>query len=236
MKLLEIDRKRFLIHQHRSTSSSLPLRATKTGPDPSNEGMLVGGLKRFSLVGWAAGGVDAKENEGRGGRMSIYDRSSAVPTTPSTTLDGPIPNSLLPTETGNAWTSWWSSTSTPTGPQSPDSLDTPSSYVAQIQLFSSTTSSSNSISASARGLVKLLIALRVRLSTSKLSWTEEFLEGGGVDVLEEMLGRISAPRGMRLVFLFFCGGVADRGRGVGMRKATRTRLFRLNVSNLYEYL
>lgn len=44
---------------------------------------------------------------------------------------------------------------------------------------------------SQRSLVKHLIALRVRLSTSKLSWTQEFLAGAGLEALESLLGKIA---------------------------------------------
>lgn len=190
MKALEPDRKRFLILQHQETSSpALPLRATKTGPELSNEGTLAG-LKRFSLVGWAAGGVDAKESANGGGRTSIYDRGSSLPTpNPATSTTDTLSPTTPSLDSG--WTSWWSTTSTPTGASSshphyspPESTDTPEFYVASI----------NSSTISQRSLVKVLIALRVRLSTSKLSWTRSFLEEGGLEGLEGLLGRISTAR------------------------------------------
>ena len=200
MIALEPDRKRFLISQHQEFSSqTAPLRAMKTGPELSTEGTLAG-LKRFSLVGWAAGGVDAKEVSSHqgGGRTSIYDRGSSLPfTVPATTTDN-----LSPTTPSieSGWTSWWSTTSTPTGTSSshpnqvvPESTDTSEFYVAQIKAR-----------ISQRSLVKILIALRVRLSTGKLSWTGEFLEGEGLEGLEGLLGRISTARVNRCVVSLVC--------------------------------
>ena len=43
--------------------------------------------------------------------------------------------------------------------------------------------------------MKHLIALRVRLSTAKVAWTDEFLgEQSGMDAIEELLGRIVLRR------------------------------------------
>lgn len=48
---------------------------------------------------------------------------------------------------------------------------------------------------SQRSLVKHLIALRVRLSTAKLSWTQDFLGPvKGLDSLEALLGKIALKK------------------------------------------
>lgn len=48
---------------------------------------------------------------------------------------------------------------------------------------------------SQRSLVKHFIALRVRLSTAKLSWTQEFLGiAKGLDALQSLLGKIALQK------------------------------------------
>lgn len=54
---------------------------------------------------------------------------------------------------------------------------------------------SSSSKISQRSLVKHLIALRVRLSTAKLSWSQEFLgPSEGLGALENLLGRIALKK------------------------------------------
>lgn len=46
-----------------------------------------------------------------------------------------------------------------------------------------------------KNLAKHLIALRVRLSTAKISWIRDFLDNAhGLDALEALLGKITMKR------------------------------------------
>lgn len=92
---------------------------------------------------------------------------------------------------------------------------------------------------SQRSLFKHLIALRVRLSTAKLSWTQEFLgEVHGLDALESLLAKITLEKVNQYV-----ARPAERQkqqliascyRPVVRRLRTRTRRSRPSASSVFE--
>ncbi|GAA5889934.1 hypothetical protein JCM5296_003653 [Sporobolomyces johnsonii] len=193
MRQLPDDRKRFLLRQHRDSQarSSEPLRAAKTGPTGDNG--LLSSVKRFSLasVGWGAASVNVSQAPLRPvttfGTASDSSPHAPSPTSPSFRPVSP-PLHAQPTGTSSSWTSWWSSASNATGTgqaASEQAKDTPPFYVDQLR----------STKISQRSLVKHLIALRVRLSTAKLGWTQIFLgEAKGLDAVEGLLARIVLKR------------------------------------------
>jgi diaphanous 1 len=197
MRELTPDRKRFLITQHQqlSTPRSTPLRPSKTGPaSTSSDYGALAGLKRFSLVG-AWGGSDDNATPTKANRpLTYYDTRSSIESSPTNDSlrsdEGSVVSS--PTigqgETASGWTSWWSAASNATGTGQvvgEQSKDTPQFYVDQLR----------SSKISQRSLVKHLIALRVRLSTAKLSWAQAFLGAAkGLDALEALLGKITLKR------------------------------------------
>ncbi|GAA5859773.1 hypothetical protein JCM1840_006447 [Sporobolomyces johnsonii] len=192
MRQLPDDRKRFLLRQHRQSQahSSEPLRAAKTGP--TGDTGLISNVKRFSLasVGWGAASVNVAQPlrpVTTFGTASDSSPHTPSPTSPSFRPVSP-PLHAQPTGTSSSWTSWWSSASNATGTgqaASEQAKDTPPFYVDQLR----------STKISQRSLVKHLIALRVRLSTAKLGWTQVFLgEAKGLEALEGLLARIVLKR------------------------------------------
>ncbi|GAA6056774.1 hypothetical protein JCM3770_006127 [Rhodotorula araucariae] len=193
MRQLPDDRKRFLVLQHRSSQgpSPEPLRPAKTGPPAQAGSSLLGDVKRFSLasVGW--GGFAASSNPAVSPTpvrpvTTHGARSSSSPPASSPASDPATPH-LQSQETGtsSSWTSWWTSPSNATGTGQASSQlakDSPQFYRDQIR----------STKISQRSLAKHLIALRVRLSTAKLAWAEEFVDAAqGLDALEELLSKVA---------------------------------------------
>ncbi|GAA5950997.1 hypothetical protein JCM3765_004650 [Sporobolomyces pararoseus] len=194
MRQLPEDRKRFLILQHRQSQprEPEPLRPTKTGP--ADDGIL-SNVKRFSLatVGWGAVTSDEPSPAlpirpmTTFGSSSIHSELSTAThsrsdVNPSTTIQ------TQPTGSSSSWSSWWSTASNATGTGqggAERAKDTPQFYVDQL----------SSTKISQRSLVKHLIALRVRLSTAKLSWAQDFLgPGQGLEALEALLGKIALKK------------------------------------------
>lgn len=210
MRQMPVEGKRKLLATHRPTAS--PLRPSKTGPDPSNEVGALAGLKRFSLasVGWNVGSLDDPPPQpnlpSRPSTMyNAAPTSPALPAAPQPPQHVSAPSSTA-TETPQSWTSWWSAASNPTGVAqvSEQAKDTPQFYVDQLRSvcvwaleysllrWLTLAHAPTNSKISQRSLVKHLIALRVRLSTAKLSWTQEFLGPvGGLDALEGLLGKIT---------------------------------------------
>lgn len=212
MRQLPEDRKRFLVLQHRQSHPQVvePLRATKTGP--ADEGLL-SNVKRFSLatVGWGASIPDepsptpVRPVTTFGSSISSQASSVASSRPPSPPPSQSLP--AQPTGSSSSWTSWWSSsisTATGTGQNGGErAKDTPQFYVDQmsstlVQPFLEVRTNLRTDTVplyskiSQRSLVKHLIALRVRLSTAKLSWTQEFLGSAkGLDALQDLLGKIA---------------------------------------------
>ncbi|BGP44533.1 hypothetical protein JCM10450v2_000347 [Rhodotorula kratochvilovae] len=199
MRQLPDDRQRFLVLQHRSSqgSSPEPLRPVKTGPAPQGDASLLGNVKRFSLasVGW--GGFasppspDASPTPVR--PATTYGAGAASPASPSPgspRAGGAATPHLQSQETGtsSSWTSWWTSPSNATGTgqaSSEQAKDSPQFYRDQLR----------STKITQRSLAKHLIALRVRLSTAKLAWTEDFVDAAqGLDALEELLAKVALKK------------------------------------------
>ncbi|KAK4704608.1 hypothetical protein P7C70_g1599, partial [Phenoliferia sp. Uapishka_3] len=194
MRQLPLDRQRFLISQHRSSTPAphvAPLRPSKTGPSETSTGTgALANLKRFSLWGAPA---EAPPVPSLPSPPTSPVKLSHV--TPHSTggSNGRRGLNLQPVEEDHqSWSSWWSAASNATGNGTGGNgggaevaKDTPRFYVDQLR----------STKISQRSLVKHLIALRVRLSTAKVAWTEEFLgEATGLDALEELLGKITLKR------------------------------------------
>ncbi|GAA6035972.1 hypothetical protein JCM8097_005193 [Rhodosporidiobolus ruineniae] len=195
MRLLPDDRKRFLVMQHRDSQARTapePLRPHKTGPvTEATSGSVFNNVKRFSLasVGWSAVSppLESSSPQSPARPSSIY--GGAPPGSPSVASPSPTrPTSphlqTQPTGSSSTWTSWWSAASNLTGAGqggTEQAKDSPQFYVDQLR----------STKISQRSLAKHLIALRVRLSTAKLSWTQDFLgSADGLGALEALLGRI----------------------------------------------
>lgn len=208
MRKLDEDRKRFLIAQQRQAAPGkmvhAPLRAVKTGISQrsstidhsariSSVALDVSHLKRFSLatLGWSA----QTEATPRGERMDPLNSpalseasslaSSSAVSASAATESPPMPAPLLQTATG--WTSWFSSGS-PAKPAAAsraqynglrvsEAQDTPAFYVSRMMAGK----------VSQTGLVKHLIALRVRLATAQVSWIQEFLDQKGLSAIESLL-------------------------------------------------
>lgn len=179
MKGLPSDRKRFLIHQHQQSSA----------PVPDQDTGALAGIKRFSLAGFTAPpvtAVDSRPSTMYGSRKSDTQPDAKISVT-SFDLP-PSSNFVDPQDSTPNWSSWWTASSNATGlgqAVGEHAKDTPQFYVDQL----------NSGKISQRSLVKHLIALRVRLATAKMSWTEQFLdEAKGIGALEALLGRITLKR------------------------------------------
>lgn len=156
----------------------------------------VSDVKRFSLAsfGWAS---DQADDTPRLEKRDPLASSAASAGTTSTLLSpqatgssGRSPAPLLQTATG--WTSWFTSSSptnsdtvalrhSATGSKgrapAGEAKDTPQYYVTQI----------TSGKIRNNNLVKLLIALRVRLATAQVAWIREFLDSKGLEALESVL-------------------------------------------------
>lgn len=149
------------------------------------------GLKRLSLGSIVRTGPSTDAPISDSSRLSLEnsERESldSIPESADNALVPPPPAPLLQSNTG--WASWFSAGS-PAKPlstrrhDSPDvtpsahtAKDTPAFYIQQIQMTKS----------SQIALVKSLIALRVRLSTSQLSWMSEFLSLSGTKALQTVL-------------------------------------------------
>lgn len=206
MRRLPRDRKRFLVSQHLATSMSSqpPLRASKTGPEPYGDVGGFSGLKRFSLWGAPSLPVLPKNPPPRR-PVTTYEASASDPATSTTSPDHPdsvstpgSPRLGGPTLSATSWATWWGAASNATGAGHADAVghqakDTPQFYVDQIK----------STKISQRSLIKHLIALRVRLSTSKLSWSINFLRHAqGLEAIEALLGKIATKEINRLAFPF----------------------------------
>lgn len=233
MKGLPPDRKQFLIHQHQQSSSptSRALRPPKTGPD-LDTGALAG-LKRFSLAGWTAPPVTVMDSR----PSTMYDGARGVTQSDSNgsvaSFDVSLSSNFVdpqPDPTSN-WSSWWTASSNATGlgqAVGDQAKDTPQFYEDQLR----------SGKISQRSLVKHLIALRVRLATAKMSWTEQFLdEANGIDALEALLGRITLKRVNQCVVVPppFCCDADSSCTTVARDKRTKMRQFKLSVSSAYEF-
>lgn len=169
MRNLPNDRKRFLIDQHVASNTPSPpvpaLRPQKTGgstsPEPSGA---LAGWKRMSLasLGWSSPSE------------TVDDETASIPASPRSTCSA---FATAPAPTASSWTSWLLGGSS----TARTSDDSPTFFVAQLEASRS----------DAKTLTRHLISLRVRLSTSKIAWSANFLENAcGLDVLERLLGSV----------------------------------------------
>ena len=199
MRRMDEQRKRFLIlqQQQKTSTSGQPVESHRTGLERAGNRhstasytsptMALNGLKRFSL--WSTGSASSASE------LPSRPQSPEVPSSPVISDSGSVlsfvsqdteaqtpPAPLLQTATG--WSSWFSagspakpSTAVPHQAAGTAAKDTPEFYVSQIV---------NGKLARA-SLAKHLIALRVRLSTAALNWTQEFLLKDGLAALEKVL-------------------------------------------------
>ena len=186
MRKLPPDRKRYLIQQNRflkggvaSGSPSQPSHTVSLGPArassilPALMPQLTGefGLMRRLSSSWNA--------------SPAVENIPVAPEPPDAINNGSEMSLVEPQTTGSLWSSWWSTSSDDAGPsQKPvpsREEKTPSYYVEAIERSRSRNSK----------LMKLLISLRVHLSTAKLPWVVAFIEDdNGLDILGDLLKTI----------------------------------------------
>ena len=177
--------KRALLAQHDATHA--PTRASVASAHPEQEAD--GNFRRFSLaaMGW---GRPASTFIGGGGGSSSSNPASSPPGSPLVTSPAhPIVEQSTGTSQSAGWSTWWSLTPSFTGTSQAGSAgekDTPAFYAERLRASHKQPS---------RELVKLLIALRVRLSTARLSWTVDFVETSkSLEGLQGVLERLTAKR------------------------------------------
>jgi diaphanous 1 len=215
---LPTDRKQYLLHQNRefrsaasptrlNTHGSQPAYAASYGPSsaaaflPRLVPQLTGDaglMRRFSITGWGTGGpappvVSADSNRSSGEfDAGGSDAKGKVKAQVEKVAEEMSP--IKPQSTGGLWSSWWASSGGEKGATSgekgtiKETAKSAKSYVDGIRVGRTTDIK----------LVKLLISLRVHLSTAKLVWIEEFVrEEKGLDVLGTLLAGLVGKGGKR---------------------------------------
>lgn len=196
MRGFDAAKKQWLIAQQRQTSSdAAPIQAQRPHPGPpdsqgDNHSALpsaLNTLKRMSFagVGWVTDSSRAASPD------SMASPTPSNDGTMSSQMNGmspPRPAPLLQTATG--WASWFSAGSPAkqlhTGRTQSGSLtkDTPGFYVQAV----------HNSKARSHDLLKVLIALRVRLSTAQVSWVQSFLDASGLSSLSGLLAEHDSDR------------------------------------------
>lgn len=149
MRQLAPDRKRFLIAQHRksSTPNPSPLRPPKSDPASSQEQGALAGLKRFSMasVGWVAASEEPNAAAAKPPPRPFTTFEHPTPPSPSQALTSSLepPSNLTSSpslgetpQSASTWTSWWASASNATGSGhavGEQAKDTPPFYVDQLR-------------------------------------------------------------------------------------------------------
>lgn len=175
MRKLPPDRKTFLVTQHeRSTQAATDSTAMRAPATTAAD------ERRYSLnpLAW----FQEAEPESRPSSTLTVKASHT-----GTSWAGQDPQSPITSQSTGGWTSWWSGglgvSLTGASQQSvgQQSSDSPERYAYQIR----------STRLGTEELVKTLIALRVRLSTSKVAWVAEFVrDSGGVSTLHHLMQRL----------------------------------------------
>ena len=176
---------------------------------------LTGGvMRRFSLstIGWGDNATTPTSPplslEPTSDLEISTEGTGSSPTTPT----APEPTPLVPQTTGSLW-SWWGAGSTINNPAETNIKDTDqrtkvksaSDYVSVLKKYSfgirASQDASTASTAENLKLLKLLISLRVHLSTAKLAWIEDFVKfQEGMDVLGTILSGFVGMGSRRLVF------------------------------------
>jgi diaphanous 1 len=174
MRQMNSSRKVYLIDQQKRSSCAGPLKSHHTGssvvstPDPA-----AADSRRYSL---ASSSLSAET-------LSITS-NALTGTTPASSSAESLSISPATSAASSSWMSWFPgglSQSAAAG----QPRDSPSFYVRQL----------GSSKMSPNALAKQLIALRVCLSTAKLSWITEFLgEAKGLDSLESLISKTVRSR------------------------------------------
>ena len=205
MRKLSPDRKRYLLQQNRQMRSTIgcepsisaPIYAASVGPSraaqllPAIIPQLTGDggiIKRFSITNWGGTSIEVPE---RTLDLVTSNETSVANVSEDEKKDSDEQKPLQSQSTGGLWSSWWSSSggeaASPTR-QKVARETSASYYVDGIR-------ASKSCDAK---LVKLLISLRVRLSTAKLSWVEQFLrDNKGLEILGTLLASLVGKGGKR---------------------------------------
>lgn len=227
MRMLDDDRKRFLIAQQRqaasgagsSASTVRPVRATRTGPEPSRKSTALVSAssvesstsrQRFSLagMGWSSASlalpsptISEQDVTPRIERKDPFATPPTIDTSASAATSEAgspvIPAPLLQTATG--WSSWFSAGSPAKLPERSAGALARGTHASRGSEAKDTPafyiSQINSGKVVQTSLVKHLIALRVRLATAQLSWIKDFLDNSGIEALEGLLKRITTTSG-----------------------------------------
>jgi len=206
MHQLPADRKLYLLEQHKQYR----LASVKPHPHvdqpsypitygPSSAGNLLprlvpqltgdsGLMRRLSMTGWGATNTTSSS-------ASTSTRKGEMPGlswTSTQTQATEVPQPLQPQTTGGLWSSWWVSSGgekSVTGQSKGLAKETkaPKWYVDSIKGKTLDTK-----------LVKLLISLRVHLSTARVFWVKEFVETeAGLDALSAILANLVGRAGKR---------------------------------------
>ena len=207
MHQLPADRKLYLLEQHKQ----FRLASVKPHPHvdhpsypitygPSSAGNLMprlvpqltgdsGLMRRLSITGWGATNTTSSSS------ASIPTRKGETPgpSRTSTQMQATeAPQPLQPQTTGGLWSSWWVSSGgekSTTGQSKglAKEAKAPKWYVDSIKGKPLDTK-----------LVKLLISLRVHLSTARVFWVKEFVETeAGLDALSAILASLVGKAGKR---------------------------------------
>lgn len=141
MRSLPLDRKLFLVRQHRQStfplSNTAQLRPSKTGPETDSS--TLASLKRFSLANVVWGGTEPEPISNRPATMFDGNTSNSTSTTSIASSFDPTTTSIQQgdqIQSPSNWTSWWSSASNATGTGhavGEQSKDTPQFYVDQLR-------------------------------------------------------------------------------------------------------
>ncbi|KAI8360387.1 hypothetical protein B0O80DRAFT_203131 [Mortierella sp. GBAus27b] len=116
------------------------------------------------------------------GTYDIGAMEDDASTSPSTGAERPMSPTMA--AAGSIWSSWFGQTPLPDATQAEVADDSPQFYIDQ--LFSKTTNQ--------KTLAKHLLSLRILLSTAKLSWIQQFLDGRGFRALENVLDKTAIKK------------------------------------------
>lgn len=187
------DRKRFLLRQYKPKHSSHATTVATFSPTtgslfPRLAPQLTGEAikKRFS-IGWGASTSSDSINESE---WSPSRRDSVV-------APPKEPEAIQPQSTGGLWSSWWNLSA-----GSPDKAKTERMNTENGTSPSFYTDGLKAGKVKELKLTKLLISLRVHLSTAKLVWIQEFVgQAKGLEALGGLLNELVGKGGKRKEFV-----------------------------------